>query len=324
MFRCIQQALSTSPSWDSPRQSTLPVCVHSSQQSPEPRCTGPLPSLLPSPSAGQWRAVPKAEAMTRNPGHISVPPAPQNPLQPLQGARGAAPLQTLRAYLVPFAQDLPRPRLYAPEQRVLDHAEHGVAGGNRDTRADVGWRGQLGDRCKLARQRVRGREGGAPRAPPAEQRLVGRPRALGGEEAGRAALRLCLEFLQVLGKSPRPPPRRSLTGLWDVCLQTDCLPPSSLKGFRQGRCRTSYLSRPPSSVHRCGLSHVPGRQTWRAPLSSPAPLLHSLRAFLSLHPKARSRACTELSRFTVLLVTAPSPLPPPQTSDCHISTDRYP
>ena len=33
----------------------------------------------------------------------------------------------LWAYLAPFAQDLPRPSLYAPKQRVLDHAQHGVA-----------------------------------------------------------------------------------------------------------------------------------------------------------------------------------------------------
>ena len=33
----------------------------------------------------------------------------------------------LWAYLAPFAQDLPRPSLYAPEERVLDHAQHGVA-----------------------------------------------------------------------------------------------------------------------------------------------------------------------------------------------------
>lgn len=58
-----------------------------------------------------------------------------------------------RAYLDPFAQDLPRPRLYAPKQRVLDHAQHAAAvalGTHRRSRAEARG-GRAGGRLGSAR-----------------------------------------------------------------------------------------------------------------------------------------------------------------------------
>ena len=72
----------------------------------------------------------------------------------------------LWAYLVPFAQDLPRPSLHAPEQRVLDHAQPGVA-------AVLGTRGEtLGSGKGLAL--------------PAEGRAPGRARGRGARRTGVA------------------------------------------------------------------------------------------------------------------------------------------
>lgn len=64
----------------------------------------------------------------------SVPPIALQPrLHPGQGGDGCAVLRfyaAMRAYLAPGTQNLPRPRLYAAEQRVSDHSQHGVAEGS--------------------------------------------------------------------------------------------------------------------------------------------------------------------------------------------------
>lgn len=189
-------------------------------------------------------------------GRPLAPPASQNPLQPRLGCGGRAQPRfrssaALRAYLSPFAQDLPRPRLYAPEQRVLDHAQHGVAAALRGHLRTQGSKGGWGKRAWWA--------GGNPDS--ALRRGARRPTRRDG--AGR-------------GKGPAPHQPRLLYGvcrlglghrfcLWDL-------------GSSDGELSTSQPRLSPTRIHPGFSSQVPGHQT-----SKP---LDSSGAFSALHPKA--------------------------------------
>ena len=223
-------------------------------------CAAALDLFLPCVPV-QRRAMPTAVILTHSPGHIPVPPALQNPLQPRSGrVASAAPfgsLAALRAYLVPFAQDLPRPRLYAAEQRVPDQAQHCVAAGLRIRYRMRGGRGGWGDlgpprvtwRTSLVARKCR--EGGAPRTPPNETVHRGADRgrgALAEKEAGRAALRLCLAARGPGRSLFAPPPILSLT-----CREVPANRLSPVKDLGSGSGELPASSH--ISVHRQG-------QTW--------------------------------------------------------------
>lgn len=234
MDECIPQALSTSLRGGSPRQSARlgPLLPHS----PAPRRAAPLPSLLPRPSAGQWGPCARREPQRPAPGTLPSPPPPRTRSGPDRRAGGAGPCGSsaaLRAYLAPFAQDLPGPRLYAPEQRVPDHAQHGAAalGTHRPTRGGGGGGATGGDRREQAQPARRGRGAGASGSARGTARAgaggAGRARR---EGAGRAPPRPSPAAPRAPGKSrsagpgrpaghpsPTPPPRPSLTRWRGAC-----------------------------------------------------------------------------------------------------------
>lgn len=154
MNECVQQELSISPSWDSPSQSTSLLCVPSSQQIPWPRSTEPL---LPPSQSKRWALEGHAHGRSQN-AQSGAHSCPTCPSEPARSERGEGPRfrfsAALRAYLAPCAQDLPRPRLYTSEQRVLDHAQHDVTAVLRTHQRTLGGRDSWGNRGQPGRTRA--------------------------------------------------------------------------------------------------------------------------------------------------------------------------
>lgn len=241
MNECVQQELSISPSWDSPSQSTSLLCVPSSQQIPWPRSTGPL---LPPSQSKRWALEGHAHGRSQN-AQSGAHSCPTCPSEPARSERGEGPRfrfsAALRAYLAPCAQDLPRPRLYTSEQRVLDHAQHDVTAVLRTHQRTLGGRDSGGTGATGANprwQRESRRQGWAPPAPPRRTARIGAGSgrsALAREGAGEprsSSSRLRAEVLgaalvwgpEALGcrSSSAGPCLCPESGLFAEGLQTDC------------------------------------------------------------------------------------------------------